>query len=34
MERKYVVKSSHLKPGDEVKVYAGELIPRDGLCKW
>ena len=26
-----VVKSSQLKPGDEVKVYAGELIPRDGL---
>ena len=26
-----VIKSSQLKPGDEVKVYAGELIPRDGL---
>lgn len=25
------VKSSQLKPGDEVKVYAGEIIPRDGL---
>lgn len=26
-----VVKSSLLKPGDEVRVYAGEIIPRDGL---
>ena len=25
------VKSTLLKPGDEVKVYAGEIIPRDGL---
>jgi K+-transporting ATPase ATPase B chain len=25
------VTSSTLKPGDEVKVYAGEIIPRDGL---
>ena len=25
------VTSSSLKPGDEVKVYAGEIIPRDGL---
>lgn len=26
-----VVTSTSLKPGDEVKVYAGEIIPRDGL---
>jgi potassium-transporting ATPase ATP-binding subunit len=26
-----IVKSSDLKPGDEVKVIAGEIIPRDGL---
>ena len=25
------IKSTLLKPGDEVKVYAGEIIPRDGL---
>jgi potassium-transporting ATPase ATP-binding subunit len=25
------VKSTSLKPGDEVKVYSGEIIPRDGL---
>ena len=25
------VKSTSLKPGDEVRVYAGEIIPRDGL---
>jgi K+-transporting ATPase ATPase B chain len=25
------IKSTALKPGDEVKVYAGEIIPRDGL---
>ena len=25
------VTSSSLKPGDEVRVYAGEIIPRDGL---
>lgn len=25
------VKSTILKPGDEVRVYAGEIIPRDGL---
>jgi K+-transporting ATPase ATPase B chain len=29
--KEVVVKSSQLKPGDEVKVYAGEIIPRDGL---
>jgi len=29
--KEVIVKSSQLKPGDEVKVYAGELIPRDGL---
>ena len=29
--KEVVVKSSQLKPGDEVKVYAGEYIPRDGL---
>lgn len=26
-----VLKSTNLKPGDEVRVYAGEIIPRDGL---
>ncbi len=26
-----IVKSSALKPGDEVNVYTGEIIPRDGL---
>jgi K+-transporting ATPase ATPase B chain len=26
-----VVTSTSLKPGDEVRVYAGEIIPRDGL---
>jgi K+-transporting ATPase ATPase B chain len=26
-----IVTSISLKPGDEVKVYAGEIIPRDGL---
>ena len=25
------IKSTSLKPGDEVRVYAGEIIPRDGL---
>ena len=25
------VKSTELKPGDEVRVHAGEIIPRDGL---
>jgi potassium-transporting ATPase ATP-binding subunit len=25
------VKSTALRPGDEVRVYAGEIIPRDGL---
>ncbi|HLN34001.1 MAG TPA: HAD-IC family P-type ATPase [Nitrososphaeraceae archaeon] len=25
------ITSSSLKPGDEVRVYAGEIIPRDGL---
>jgi K+-transporting ATPase ATPase B chain len=29
--KEVVIKSSQLKPGDEVKVYAGEIIPRDGL---
>lgn len=29
--KEVVIKSSQLKPGDEVKVYAGEYIPRDGL---
>ena len=29
--KEMVVSSSTLKPGDEVKVYAGEIIPRDGL---
>ena len=31
MEKRVVVTSSSLKPGDEVRVYAGEIIPRDGL---
>src|SRR5262249_6830669 len=26
-----VVTSTSLKPGDEVRVFAGEIIPRDGL---
>ena len=30
-EREVVVDSRSLKPGDEVIVYAGEIIPRDGL---
>src|SRR6476660_4191878 len=29
--KEVIVKSSALKPGDEVKVIAGEIIPRDGL---
>lgn len=29
--KEVVVTSTSLKPGDEVKVYAGEIIPRDGL---
>ncbi len=29
--KEIIVKSSDLKPGDEVKVIAGEIIPRDGL---
>jgi K+-transporting ATPase ATPase B chain len=29
--KEVVVKSSGLQPGDEVKVYAGETIPRDGI---
>ena len=31
MEKKISVISSSLKSGDEVRVYAGESIPRDGL---
>ena len=30
-EKESSVISSSLKPGDEVRVYAGESIPRDGL---
>ena len=30
-EREVTVTSTSLKPGDEVMVYAGEIIPRDGL---
>jgi potassium-transporting ATPase ATP-binding subunit len=30
-EKEVVVNSNRLKPGDEVIVYAGEIIPRDGL---
>ena len=26
-----VVSSTSLKPGDRVRVYAGEIIPRDGI---
>ena len=29
--KEVIVKSSELKPGEEVKVYTGEIIPRDGL---
>ena len=29
--KEVVVSSASLKPGDEVRVYAGEIIPRDGL---
>jgi K+-transporting ATPase ATPase B chain len=29
--KEITVKSTSLKPGDEVRVYAGEIIPRDGL---
>src|SRR5437867_6564612 len=29
--KEVVVTSSRLNPGDEVRVYAGEIIPRDGL---
>lgn len=29
--KEVVIKSSQLKPGDEVRVYAGDYIPRDGL---
>jgi potassium-transporting ATPase ATP-binding subunit len=28
-----IVSSTSLKPGDEVRVYAGEIIPRDGLVQ-
>jgi K+-transporting ATPase ATPase B chain len=30
-KREVIVKSRTLKPGDEVLVYSGEIIPRDGL---
>jgi len=30
-EKEFMVTSKSLKPGDEVMVYAGETIPRDGL---
>ncbi len=30
-EKEVTVTSTSLKPGDEVMVYAGEIIPRDGL---
>ncbi|MFL6322656.1 MAG: HAD-IC family P-type ATPase, partial [Nitrososphaeraceae archaeon] len=30
-DREVTITSSSLKPGDEVRVYAGEIIPRDGL---
>jgi len=30
-KKEVIVASTNLKPGDEVLVYAGEIIPRDGL---
>ena len=30
-EKEVTVASTSLNPGDEVRVYAGEIIPRDGL---
>lgn len=30
-EKEVTVASTSLKPGDEVRVYVGEIIPRDGL---
>ena len=30
-DKEVMIPSRNLKPGDEVKVYAGEIIPRDGL---
>ena len=30
-DKEVTVPSKNLKPGDEVIVYAGEIIPRDGL---
>jgi potassium-transporting ATPase ATP-binding subunit len=30
-EKEFIVNSKSLKPGDEAIVYAGEIIPRDGL---
>jgi K+-transporting ATPase ATPase B chain len=30
-KREVIVNSRNLKPGDEVLVYSGEIIPRDGL---
>jgi K+-transporting ATPase ATPase B chain len=30
-EKEITVASTSLKPGDEVRVYSGEIIPRDGL---
>jgi potassium-transporting ATPase ATP-binding subunit len=30
-EKEVTVTSTSLKPGDEVRVYTGEIIPRDGL---
>jgi K+-transporting ATPase ATPase B chain len=30
-DREVTITSSSLKPGDEVRIYAGEIIPRDGL---
>jgi potassium-transporting ATPase ATP-binding subunit len=30
-DREVTITSSSLKPGEEVRVYAGEIIPRDGL---
>ena len=30
-EKEITVASTSLKPGDEVRVYTGEIIPRDGL---
>ena len=32
--KEIIIKSSDLKPGDEVNVIAGEIIPRDGISNF